>query len=370
MMSTAFAAECGDPAADLASAEQLVLYADLDGGRAALERLESTLGCGPPADPGLLGRMWLVEGGLLIDSGDRVSGATSFAAARRVAPTIWIDGLGPEKRKAYDAVGVPGGQGQITVDVQDGVSGTAWIDGAVQYDPIVVAPGEHLVQYGAEGRVWFAKLVVVSEDETLHVAASAPASSIPEVQSVSTRSVTPPANEVVVHTIPPESFTRPEEPPPAHTQAYPHLAVGTDLAFGGSLGDVLHASSTDPTTVVLLPIEIGGGAEGKHGWVRAAASVAPLLSGDLQYTSTTGTHGTGFGAGGHVAGGASFGPLDVGLLGGVAWPGRVLTRFVVGFTIPGAPIEIEARVGANVLAGGALEPAATFVLAFPGTGGR
>jgi len=60
------------------------------------------------------------------------------------------------------------------------------------------------------------------------------------------------------------------------------------------------------------------------------------------------------------------GPIGFGVLGGTLWPGRTATAVVVGFAIPGAPMELEVRPGVNVLSERTLEPTVSLVLAFPG----
>ncbi len=360
--------ECPDPARVVADAEQLVLFADLDGARAALLRVESALGCGGPADPIVLAHLWLVEGALLMDSGASSGAATSFAAARRVAPTVWIEGLGPERRKAYEAVAPVTGIGQLAIDAPLGTSGTAWVDGVPEVSPVSVRPGEHLVQYGANGRAWFARIVLVSDEQLLHIAVPPPPAPA-HLPMDPNDAIADQVLHVVATPQPVVVLERPEvvETRAPSTRAYPHLAVGTDLAFGGTVGDVFHSRKTDPGTVLTAPLELGGGASGKRLWARGVVSIAPLFAGELPYEDTSGdAQVSPFAAGAHVATGVSFGPLDVGLLGGFTWPGRTVGRFVVGLAIPGAPLEIEARVGANLRSDQPFEPAASLAFVFPG----
>ena len=48
MLAGAFAADCPDPADAVANAEKLVLFADVEGARAALGEAETALACSPP----------------------------------------------------------------------------------------------------------------------------------------------------------------------------------------------------------------------------------------------------------------------------------------------------------------------------------
>lgn len=361
----AFATDCASPAEAVARAERAVLYADLAGGKAALGEAEAALGCSPPADPVLLGRMWLIEGGYYTDLGDRLSAGMAFAAARRVAPTLWLDALGPEKRKDYDAVAPPDPAlhpGQVVVDLPAGGTATTWIDGTERKPPIQLMPGEWLVQVGSEDRVWFARIVLVSADQVLHVEVPA----APEL--------TPVAPSVALHVAAPVAVassrvaTSPPKPPaPPHTHLYPHLAVGVDLAFGGSVVDAVLLRETDPVTVITVPLELGGGVAGHLAWGRIAGTVAPVFRGRLRFLSADGTsERSAVAVGGHVAGGLSAGAFDFGLLGGYDWPGRAVGRVVIGLLVPGAPLDVELRVGVDIPAGGTPKPAASLVLAFPG----
>lgn len=340
-LAEALAGDCPEPASVVADAEQLVLFADLDGARAALLRVDAALACSGPVEPDVLAHLWLVEGALLMDEDSAAAAATSFAAARRVAPTVWIDGLGPERRAAYDDAVPATGVGQLAIDAPAGTYGTTWVDGAPETSPVSVRPGEHLIQYGAEGRSWFARIVLVSADQLLHVAVPAPLTAAPEA-------------------IPPDATPVIEAPPPApprppSTRAYPHVAVGVDVA--------LPKDFSEPT-MLTAPLEVGGGASGKRLWARAAAFAAPVFIGDEPSSP--------FVAGAHLASGFSLGPVDLGLLGGFSWPGRPVGQVVVGLAIPGAPVEIEARAGFNLRSDQPFEPVGGLVLAFPGApaGGR
>lgn len=361
-LSPAWAEDCPDPAAEIAVAEQLVLYADVAGGTAALQQAEAAFGCSAPASPLVLARMWLVEGALLTDTGEPDSAAAAFAAARRLAPGLWIDALGVVKRRDYENAATPVGTGQVVLDLPDVDSGTAWVDGTEASVPIRLPAGEHLVQYGSDNKAWFEKMVLVSADQVLHVTVPAP----PERMSP------PPAPDPAPVANRTQPTATPAPPPPVEkrpgTHGYAHSALGADLAFGGSLGDVTHARPTDPQTTIMLPIEIGGGVEGRLGWIRAVAVVAPVLSGELVYTAVGGERqDSPVAAGVYLAGGLSIGPCDFGVLAGARWPTQGTTRLLVAFNVPGVPIQVEARVGANVALDGLLQPAASMVLAFPGT---
>lgn len=372
---SAFATDCASPADAVARAERAVLYADLAGGKAALAEAEAALGCSPPADPLLLGRMWLIEGGYYTDLGDRLSAGMAFAAARRVAPTLWLDALGPEKRKDYDAVAVPDPAlhpGQVVIDFPAGGPATTWIDGSERKAPIQLMPGEWLVQAGSGDRVWFARIVLVSADQVLHVEVPAAPGVTPVAPSAAPGGtpVAPPVAPaaVVLPIAPPPGATSPPKPPvPPHTHLYPHLAVGVDLAFGGSLAEAVQLRETDPVTVITVPLELGGGVAGQLAWGRVVGSVAPVFRGRLRYVSADGSsERSAVAVGGHLAGGLSAGAFDFGLLGGYDWPGRAVGRGVIGLILPGAPLEVELRVGVDMLAGGTPKPAASLVLAFPG----
>jgi hypothetical protein len=356
LIARALALDCPSPAAALDVAERSVLYADLDACGSALAQVELAFACGPPAEARDLTRFWLVEGAYYLDKGDVAGAGLAFGGARRLAPGVWIEALGPERRAAYDAP-LPSGVGTIVVDADPG--GTTWIDGVVVSPPVVVAVGEHLVQHGAEGQPRYACLVSISAGQNHHVLvpavepspAPAPAPAPPAPLRV--------AEPVVIATAP---------APLPRVRPYAHLAVGADLVFGGSFDDLFHARATDPVTAVLLPLEAGGGVDGVHWWVRAVGSVAPAVRGALPYTDEGGDPASaGTALGGHLAAGGSIGPLDIGLSGGAVWPGRLTARFLLGFTIPGVPIELELRAGINRTAEAGLEPAAGVVLAFPGT---
>lgn len=378
MVASAFAADCPDAPAAVDEAAELILYADLAGAQAALGRAAFAHGCGPPAAAMALGRMWLVEGAIALDSGDPAAAATAFLAARRVAPGLWIDLLAPAKRSAYDAAVAPTGAGHIAVDVAGGGAATVWIDGAPMAAPISVAPGKHLVQVGAADRAWFAQVVLVSADEVKHVASPAAPAAAVQVDAVASSVSAPIPAPADAAAAPVEAAPAPASPVPAspalvpspvpRVRPYPHLAVGVDFAFGGTVDDVLQRRPTDPATLALVPLELGGGALGKWWWARAAAAVAPVLSGQLLYVGDGGVdREADVAAGGHISAGGSLGPIDLGLLAGYRWPELATARLVVGLRAPAIPVELELRGGANFAATGARAPAASVLLVFPGT---
>ena len=339
---------CPDAAEAVEVAERLVLFADLERGKEALVLVEAAFACGPPADAATLARMWIVEGALLTDAGDPAGGSALYASARRTGPGVWIAAFGPEKQAQYEAAALPRGAGTLTLDGTAGTRGTTWVDGGVVEVPSLISAGAHLVQYGADGHVRFAQVVVVSDAQVLHVLVPPdPHPAPPEPTAVAP--AVPLARSPIA--LVPLSV-------PTGTHPYVHLGVGTDLSFGGGVDRPMEFGTNEAGMTVRLPLELGGGAAGRHGWVRAAVSAAPVLSGAA--TSP-------FEAGGHLAGGVCVGPVDIGLLGGYSWSEVLTTRVVLGVVLPGAPIELEVRAGLNVGADATLERAASVVIAFPGT---
>ncbi|MEQ1505893.1 MAG: hypothetical protein ABMB14_26900, partial [Myxococcota bacterium] len=97
--------------------------------------------------------------------------------------------------------------------------------------------------------------------------------------------------------------------------------------------------------------------------IRLTGIAAPLLNGDYLHDDAFGDTSSPTALGVDLAGGASGGLGDMGLLVGYQWPDRVPVRGVVAGRLPRWPVQLEGRLGMNAAAGRSPEPAFDLVVA-------
>ncbi|MBN1337213.1 MAG: hypothetical protein JXB39_14740 [Deltaproteobacteria bacterium] len=163
-------AACEDVSVLVKDLEQATLEGRTEAVQEALGALRVAFGCGPQADPTLLGRMWLAEGVHAARTGDPRFASIAFASAARVAPDVWNDAYGPEVRSMYDAaVAKRPGEGQVRVSpVPEGY--VTALDGTQVSFPTRTLEGLHVVQVGPSGnRAVYASVFYLPPGETFFV---------------------------------------------------------------------------------------------------------------------------------------------------------------------------------------------------------
>lgn len=332
------------------AAERALVEADLAAADARLRELEAAVGCGPLAEPELLGRMWLVEGAWLTLQGDAEAAADSWRAAARVAPGRWVVEYGAKLRKAYEDANAapPRGDTLITLDPPL----FRWIgavDGEVVAFPATVPAGLHIVQVGPdEDHVAFSRILLAFPDTpsvvvtgllepTTTAPAPAPAATEPEPQVV-------------------------EKPPRDPGALALHVGIGGDAIVGRP---VVGEAADEPGVKIVLPVETGLTVRpARSVWVRTAVVAGPLLGGAFVYEDQYGEGVSPAALGAHLAGGYGAPQGDIGALVGVQWPGRVVARALLGGVLGRSPLRLEGRVGIDGAIGRSPEPAFSLVLSF------
>jgi hypothetical protein len=325
-------------------AREALLLMDLETARAALSAAEAALGCGEVADPEDLGAFWLVEGALLWFEDDREAATDSLQAAHRVAPDVWYVDFGPELLEFYEEVSSrPVRTGTLALKDVDPAYRT-WVDARSMLLPGEVPSGLHLVQLGTVEGVRFGRIVYVVEDR---------------------RSAIEPG-------LPPLERQIAEEGPTA--AAAPTRPAGqVDLWLGaGATAWLGRARQTDATGVMreedaikwLLPLELGVQAELGRTWGRVHTAAAPVLGTPLLFR-TRDDEVRSAAAGWRLAGAGGVTVregLRVGAAAGATLPSRLDARAVLGVQVRDVPVAAEARVGANLLTDGSVEPALLVVV--------
>ncbi len=338
----AWGLECPDRDALTDELQSAVVEADLDAAEAHLAALEHSFACGEVVEPKLLGRIWLLEGALLTFRGEPEAALESWVAAERVAPSLWIADLGDPLRADYEAARAAEGTGHIDIEPPLFWGAIAAIDGQMVSTPFEIPPGLHLVQAGPAGdAISFGKIIAVSSNSTA---------------VVSTGLAPPDATPAPIAAQEPESVAATDHGFSVHISGGAIVTMGDALDGPGS-GD-------EPATKLSIPLELGLQRNFDGAWFRAAASVAPLVGGRYLYSDGAQINGSSVGIGGNLAGGWLTGPLRVGGLGGVSWPGRITTRAVLASRLGDLPLSIEIRGGLNLATEREPEPAFGALLVF------
>jgi len=340
-------AECEDHTVLVDQAVEAILVADLDTASAKLQSAETALGCGSVAQPPSLARQWLVEGVLLDFGGEDPT--SSFAAARRVAPDVWIDALGAKFRASYD--GADTGEGtdptRLEASPELGESWVAHLDGKPITLPHDVVPGLHVIQVAdSEGTVHFGTIVFTIEGSTQKVEHGLP------------QEVTPIAEEHDTTVAPPES--------PVDSQLWVHLGGGIHTAFGEPLTSQIPDAPNEPGMKLTVPLEAGIGWAAEPVWLRAVVGLAPMVGGRYLYATEEGPGSSPVALRGTLTGGFTLPFGDLGVMGGISWPSRLTLALVMAIPLSAdLPLVLEPRVGLNVPTERSAEPALgiTFVYA-------
>lgn len=333
--SAAEPARCQEPAAQVDTALRLVRSLDLKGARTHLSMAEEALGCSAPATPEVLARMWMVEGFHAVLSGNPSAASDPFAAAARLAPSVWVDDFGDEMRAAWDAAQALENKGEASLLLAPSLS-NAWrvyVDGAqTTSSPVVVAPGLHAVQVAAkDAPASFARVVLLSVGESTSLE----------------------------HGLP----ERPPKPKPATTAAM-HLGIGADIAAGADQSTLLNGETlTEPGLKIVVPFEVGVRVGHGNGWGRVALDGGPLTNGRYLYAGESEPEFTSWAVGGSLSGGYNLKGTDLGALVGLSDPSRMRLRALSRIPIASGT-GVELRAGVNLATGGRVEPAGTVLFTY------
>ncbi|HHO54068.1 MAG TPA: hypothetical protein ENK18_25165 [Deltaproteobacteria bacterium] len=332
------------------AAEEALLLLDLPGVQRELETAETLFTCGWLPDPSLLARFWLLEGSLASMEGDDEGTTDAFQAARRVAPDTWIEGLGDPLRRRFDAAHTqPSARGHlITKGVEEGY--LIQINGVPVAPPLDVPAGLQLVQIGRE-QVRFAQMIYVLPNTVTTLAPKLP--------------LLPPSLPVRD----PNAAPRPTIPQPLHEDTL-SLDLFTGVGISAAVGEASIRETSpgltvhEPALKLRIPVEAGLVLRASSLWIRGAASVAPLVGGEIRYLDQEKIQALPWTLSTEGALGGSVGPVDLGASGGLLWPDRVSARLIGSAGPPSLPLRLEARLGVDLHLDGGLEPAAGLLTTF------
>lgn len=321
--------DCPDRVETLGSAREAVEVVDIELAEALLGQLLISFGCGAVAARDEVAEYFLLEGALASYRGDDEGLREAFRSASAVSEYFWLASLGAAMQERFVAAReVSPELGKVRFEpLLDGhtlfVDGTRWDDATA----VNVNEGLHLLQVAEEDRVVFAAVVTVP----------AGGQHIVEHELQPWRPSPSGEGELVV------------PKPPAREAVALHLATGLALGMGGALeGQTGAGMRKESAQKLAVPVEVGVVVHRAGAFVRAAASVAPSLSGDLLFGTDDGGRASRLSVGGHVAGGATLGAFEIGALSGPSWPGRWQVRAIGGLALPG-PMRVELRAGANAV---------------------
>ena len=340
---------CEGPALVLAQAQERLNEARFDQARNLLASAEGAFGCGEVADPALLAHQWLIEGALeYYDTRDADAASEAFAAARRVAPDVWIPDLGAEVRAHWESVTQPEESG--TLSVQGAPEGAVVaLNGTVVTLPATAAAGLHLVQVGIDEQdIRYARIVYVPPSQSVSLGVSGADWTIAAPQA--------PLVEV------PEATVEPTQQEPGgfgvHAALGAGVMLGQAISLESSTGEIL----TEPATKVVTPLELGATVRTDTLWIRAAAGASVLLGGQFVFLGNDGPEGWPAMVQAHAGGGSYLGNTELGGLLGIALPGRLSARGTVSAPWTGTPVYIEVRAGANLTTTQKVEPGVELLL--------
>ncbi|MCA9488530.1 MAG: hypothetical protein KC621_01365 [Myxococcales bacterium] len=341
----ALAAEC-DVNTEVVSAYGALLGGDTAQAGDLLGHAEDHLSCTTGlVDPQSLARFWLVEGALLLATGED-DPDPSFAAARRVAPDLWLPNLGDAARDRWSSATDESGDGRLELDV-DVTDGVVAVDGRAIALTEPVVPGLHAIQVAdARGRTLYGAVVYVGSGTVTTVTTNLPQDRF-----------APPAPAPAPTPVPAPT---PAPRPAGESAVRPVFTVLTGAST--SFGEALEATDggrtlTEPGVKLVVPLELSAGVRAGAGWARLAAGGGWLVGGPWLSAKADGTlHTTPLRVDVGLAGGFATGDLRLGAASGIAWPGRLSERLLAGLDL-GGPLTAELRAGVNVATERPIEPA-------------
>lgn len=155
-------AACPDLEQAVASAESAVAELRIDDATSLLAEAERALEC-EWADPLQLARLWNAEGVLAVYEGDEAASGMSFAAARRVAPSMFGAHYGSKMKARWEAAEQPSTTGEVSLDEPLPEGAEARVDGTPQGAPWQLATGLHVVQVGGVAAPSFGRVIEVQQ---------------------------------------------------------------------------------------------------------------------------------------------------------------------------------------------------------------
>jgi hypothetical protein len=328
MLSWAWAAPC-DVDQDVMAAYGALVKGELAEAERGLGSAEQALGCAAqPSGTQSLGRFWLVEGALLAAEGDP-GASMSFAAARRVAPELWLPDLGEPARRLWETATPESDTGQLALDLElhqrkASLDGQPWTG-----EP--VSAGLHALQLqDPDGTPCFGAMIYVGAGTVTNVTTDLPAEAPP--------------------------------PPPALPsvrlfELSAELSTGASLAVGPQLR-VSHADGElrEPGVKLVFPVLVSGRVRQKELWGQLETGFGWLVAGPYLSVKANGElHRTPFRFDIALGGGTRVGPFDLGAMTGIQWPGRLSERLVASMALPSA-LSLGARAGFNVATDRPIEP--------------
>jgi len=327
-------AECEDASALVNEALQEVLMANPEGARAALKDAEDSLGCGELLDPADSARFFLVEGALQHLLGRSEEAGEALLAARGADERIWIDSLGGPLRQVYDDQQPMEGAAPLSV-VADEEHFAVWLDGQQLPSEATVPVGLHLLQVSLDGEAVFGRLIMVRQNTPLTLSPDLPS---PEPEP---------------------------EPVPAVVSQAPVADAGPALTlavgFQAQLGEALSATSAEgvlleePSFKPGVPLELGVWLPLGSAWVEPRLGANTLLAGHYLFATEDGAGAWKVGLTGALHLGTTLGSTELGVGGGLLFPGR-LQGSVRGRMPVAGPLWLELEPGVYVGTGGRLEP--------------
>lgn len=317
-------AACPSPSTALDDAFSGLETLDLERVAARLEEVEQAWGCGPVATRDELARFWLATGVHRVYVAQLEEAGDALAAARRLDGALRVDAWGEDVRAAWSAAGAVSGAGSVQTASSIDRREVVYLDGEPGALPATLAPGYHVVQVVRFGTAVWADAFFLAPDVSLTLEVTRPpAAELPRLWS--------------------GTFA---------------ATVGTDLARGSARAIVSDGETwTQDATRFGVPVELGWQFATARVWVRPAAWIAPQIGTPYLYAGEEEPirFPLAFGAG--VEGGVVLGAGRAGALAQLGFPGQVRLRGVGAVPLPGG-LEIEARLGANIVTEGPLEPAA------------
>ena len=305
-------------------------------------------GCANLSDRQSLARFWLVDGALSLTQGDPTAASDAFAAAKALAPDLWLPDLPASARAHWEAAVSPQGRGSLAFEPPLGAR-PVWVDGASVVGPADVSAGSHLVQVGdTDGRVMFADTVWVGPSLSILVETGL----LPLSAEAPTAPVCP--------ELPVEG---PVEPSPVVDDNAGLIGITVAVGAGFASGEALSADENrEPSLKVAVPLELGLSAHLGPVHPRLQVGVAGLVGGQyLGQSNGDAVAATPVRADAAIAvlvGGSVRG----GLLGGVQYPGRIAGRGVLAWAPSSQRWWAELRAGANAVVDRAPEPAGALVV--------
>lgn len=213
VLSSPARAQCADPLPLIDVLEQAAASGRHGEAAARSSEVVEAFGCGPPADPALVARLWLAEAILLRAEGELASSDDALLAAARISTGIWVEDYGAELRarqlELHLEATEPPAVGTLSLEPALGPDHVAAIDGILQESfPASLPAGPHLVQVGSDPQhMALARVVELLPSTELVVRTGLPGPPSP----VEPRPTEPPAQADAPSSPPDDRWTDPDQ---------------------------------------------------------------------------------------------------------------------------------------------------------------